>query len=435
MIRNNTFPNRDTGITRFSVLFMLSLLSFLTLISCDDEASIIGEELQPPSEKLDVIYIDTLSLDAFSLTQDSIISSGFETALVGTIQDIVFGSSTASFLTRIRLSGTDNNPTPFIPGEGTVTDSLILTVLPEGFYGDVNTEMIVKVYRLDEDILRDSIYYSNHKPEYELNSEQTFRIAVNDTLLQLKLDTSFFGTPLSEIDTIETNAELRGFFKGIYFAFDSIVAGEGAIFLLDVLSPSSKLTLYYHDINNDTIPEEYTFNINIFSARANLFFHDYSTGSIAHLNDTLVEDTLIYIQGLGGTYAKIDFPFLEELRNLGPMVVNKAEIKFKLWEYYDNTLFTRPEELRLLRKNEEGKFTPLFDEALGEDYFGGRLDEESGTYTFNITAHLKTLLNDETGDTSIYLFMRNPIDSPERVALFNNTSPNNIGFRFVYTKL
>ena len=435
MIRNKTFPYPGTGKISLSVFTAITLLFLFMLISCDNEPSIIGEELQPPSEKLNVTHLDTISINAYTFTQDSILSSGFLTAMVGEIQDSVFGTSRASFLTRIRLSGTDQNPMAFSPGKSVVADSLILYILPNRFYGDVNTKMKLKVYRLAEDILRDSIYYSSHHPVYDLNSEQIFTVAVNDTLLRMKLDTSFFGTPLIEIDTIETNAELRQYFKGIYVMFDSNVAGEGAIFLLDLLSLDSKLTLHYHDINNDTIPLDYTFNINSYSARANLFSHDYSTGTIASLNDTLTEDTLIYVQGMGGTYAKIDFPFLEDIRSLGPLALNKAEITFKLWEYCDTNLFSRPEDLRLLRKNDEGTFVSLFDEALGEEYFGGQLDTEGGTYTFNITSHINDFIVGETEDPAIYLFLRDQKTSPERVALFNSTSPNNIGFRFIFTKL
>jgi len=423
-------PNRAI-LTHSNRIFFLPYISLLILlvqvlfISCNNDSTLIGESLQPPSERIHAHYLDTLTIQAFTLSQDSILSSGALLATVGHLEDDYFGSSTASFLFRVRLGNDD-----FAPGPDAIADSLVLTLLPDRFYGDSTTKMNLRIFRLDEDIFLESDYYSNLVPMKDPETEHSQLIGVTDTLMRFVLDTTFFVDTLANVDTIDSNAELREYFKGIYVTVDPLpIEGEGAILLFNLLSSDSKMTLYYRT-PTDTL--DYDFLITNTSARVNVFSHDHylkmdTTGTI--------EDTLIFVQGMAGTYARIDFPYMDDMKEMGDLAINKAEITFNIFEYQDSAIYPPPEALMLLTIDDEGEFISLFDSQLGEEYFGGTLDEEEGVFSFRITNHVKDYLAGDTPHSSIYLFVGDQVTSPERAILVNSSAPNNIRLKIIYTLL
>jgi hypothetical protein len=431
MIPNRTILTHSNRIFFSTEIILLILLVQALFIACNSDSTLIGESLQPPSERIHAHVLDNAPIQAFTLTQDSILSSGALLATVGHVEDDYFGSTSARCLFRVRLGASI-----FAPGPYAMADSLVLTLLPDAFYGDSATKMILKVYRLAEDIFFESDYYSNLIPEFDEATEYSDTIAVTDTLIRFMLDTAFFVPVLQDIDTVNDNAELRENFKGIYVTIDPVpVEGEGAILLLNLLSSDSKMTLYYRT-PTDTL--KYDFLISSTSARVNMFSHDHSSGPSGPIDmDTTgtVDTTWIYVQGLAGTYARIDFPSLDDLNELGDLAINKAEITFKVFNYADTAVYPPPDALTLYTLNEEDEYTILLDNQLGEEYFGGTLDEEEGEYSFTITNHIKDYLYGRIPHSSLYLFVGNQVTSPERVILFNNDSTNNIRFRIIYTLL
>lgn len=429
MIQNRTILFRSDRIFFPPYIFSLLLLVQALFISCDNDSTLIGESLQPPSERIRAYYLDTLSIRAFTLSQDSILSSENYLATAGHLEDYYFGSSSASFLFRVRLDEED-----FAPGPNAIADSLVLTLLPDSYYGDSTTRMNLKVFRLDEDIFLESDYYSNLKPKIDEATEHAAAITVTDTLVRFVLDTTFFVNVLQEIDTIDSNAELREYFKGVYVTVDpEPVGGEGAIMLFNLLSSESKMTIYYH---TPTDTAEYEFLISNTSARVNLFSHDHSR-SMVHIDTTGTDEgRMIFVQGLAGTCARIDFPSLGDLKEMGDMAINKAEITFRIFNREDSALYPPPESLVLYILTEEGEFAILLDSQLGEEYFGGTLDEENGEYSFTITNYVKDYLAGTIPNTSLYLFVGEQATNPERVILYNSDNPpNTIRFRIIYTLL
>ena len=435
MIRNKSILELPTRIFLATRLFVLLLLVQSLLSSCNSDSTLIGESLQPLSELMKAKHVDSLTINAYTLSHDSMPTSNSQYALAGTMMDPMFGSSRASFLSRARLDGSDTYPEAFTPGPDAIGDSLVLTLLPKSYYGDPSTKMNMKVYRLTEDILQDSTYYADHDPQFDPATENSKVVSVTDSLIRIVLDSTFYKVLVDGVDTIKLNSELREHFKGIYVTVDSLpVEGEGAIMSLDLLSYQSTLFFYYRK-PGDTLIYQYEFLLNISSARANLFSHDHSAGQITHLNDTVTEDTLIYVQGIGGTYVRIDVPYLKELNNMGIRAINKAQISFKSQDYVDTAFYPPPDRLILYKKNDEGIFAELFDLQLGDDYFGGLLDDETGKYTFNITNHVMEFMDGDKSTFSLYLFVKGVTIAPERVTLFNGTAPDNIRFRIIYTEL
>jgi hypothetical protein len=85
--------------------------------------------------------------------------------------------------------------------------------------------------------------------------------------------------------------------------------------------------------------------------------------------------------------------------------------------------------------NENNEFILVFDALLGDDYFGGKLDEENGLYHFKITTHLQDFLLERTDDITVYLFVGYSNISPYRVVLSNGENSNKIQLKLTYSKL
>ena len=111
--------------TLFRSFFILILpLYSLFFVACEEEPSGIGIDLKLPDQRLDVFFSDTNKIQAYTFTQDSIRSDEPIYSLLGTINDPVFGTANASFLTQILLSE------KLYPGENVKVDSFLFIIKP-----------------------------------------------------------------------------------------------------------------------------------------------------------------------------------------------------------------------------------------------------------------------------------------------------------------
>ena len=120
--------------------------------SCEKEPGEIGLAIQPPDDKLEVRYTDTSSLVSYSVIEDSVKTDEMSINLLGSMYDPVFGKTTASFATQLRMAnaGVDFGVNPQV-------DSLVLSLVYVSYYGDLLTQQTLHIYELDEDIFIDSV--------------------------------------------------------------------------------------------------------------------------------------------------------------------------------------------------------------------------------------------------------------------------------------
>jgi len=414
-----------TLITAISAVFLF----FAFLTGCENEASNLGVNIMPPSEKINVKYTDDFTLDAYTYSADSVRSDKMSRALLGSKVDPVFGTSKADFITQTRLSDTIDF------GSQPVADSLVLFLLTDDFYGDGETKQILEVFELIKDFYKDSSYYSNLSLEGILNESligtTTFR--PSDTLISVNLDITVGQKIVNQ--NYEHQVEFLEVFKGLYVTSENVLEG-GGIVNLNLSSFDSKLTIYYHT-DTDTI--SYDCVINEKCVSINRYSHDYETADVAyeisHLDDS-IHDTVIYAMGMRGVYTRIDLSFLESWRKDSmPIAINNAEIIVSLSAYDPfSEMFPPPEKLELKTMNENDDFIFVIDAFLGDDYFDGKLDEENGLYHFKITTQLQDFL-EKTDDLTVYLFVGDNNISPCRVVLSNGENSNKIQLKLTYSRL
>ncbi len=424
---------------------IIFLYMICVLISCNDP-DIIGLEVQPVNDKFNLFYNDSCRVIAFTLNEDSIRTDKTSLNLLGNYNDPIFGRSSASIYTQVRISSNnvDFGPSP-------VVDSLVLTLAYNGYYGKLR-KLNIKVFEILEDFYKDTAYYSNkvlntdNTPLANLSvvPEPADSLTINGEKLaphlRIKLSNTLAQKFLNESTTanLSDNYHFTQFFKGIYIT-SSFVNTEGAILYFDLLSALSQMTLYYKNDNNDSL--KFDFVINDYCARFNSFNHFNYNDAVPALKqqiggDTILGDSLLYLQAMSGLKVKIILPDYKNFFADGKTVLNKAELIIPVEDDPTVTNYSLPPKLALVRITEEGEIAYIIDQYEGESHFRGIYDEDKKQYTFTITRHLQNVLLDKIKDNGFYLMVSGAGVNAGRACL-KGTQRNDakLKLKLTYTKL
>jgi len=419
-----------TSVTSLHLVLGISLL-LLLYSACNKEPESIGLDLIDDN-KLGV-YDTIFSISGYSATDDSVYTDELTVNLLGSLQTDDFGLTNASFYSHLRLSQTSPD------FEDAQPDSAILSLVYSGYYGYLNTPLSVKVYELQEDIFRDSSYFSTSQftitPLIELAnfdfvpnpmdsimqedstySSAELRIPLNETFINKMI----FPTN----DSVYSSSDnFINYFKGIYVVTDSVSSSNnGSILYFSLLNPRSKVTLYY----NDSLNFEYLINSNC--ATVGSYQHNYSKSQNQNFIDQIInKDTTIgtenlYLQGVSGIMTNIGLSSLSEWVGTNKYAVNEAKLVIPVIDQLEE--LPPATKLILFKYNESGEIQFTNDQLEGDNYFGGSYNEETQSYEFRITLYVQSILN-ETPDYGMALYTSGKSVNANQVVL-HGTDPENI---------
>lgn len=461
----NSIPKILSRAIGTKFFFILPLSVSICLTSCD-ESSVVGLDVQPENDLLNVIYEDsttiyTRTVDADSLiTDESLISSGI--GLIGKYIDPVFGPATASMYTQVRLpSGITS--TTF--GTSPTCDSIILSLVYEGtVYGKKERkDLKLSVHQVTDAMSTATTYYSTSELNYnstDLTADDGFLFKANvfDSVatvggLLLKpqvrapLD-NLFGQLLlnaASMGTLIDNATFQSFLNGIYITTENttgLLSEEGNI--VHFKMGESKITLYYQNSTADSL----TYDFSLGSvARFNHFKHDYSTALIdASLNNQInnatppTQNATVFVQGMAGVKTKITFPHLMRWVDNGMIGINKAELLISvdtnLLDLYRLDTFATPSALILFGINDDGTSYAIPDAFEGATYFGGTYNSGTVQYKFNIARYIQQILDGDRNNNGLYILASNGAVNANRVVIGGATSSTRpMKLNITYTKI
>ena len=367
---------------------LLGLVIGLIAASCTDPNT-IGLELHP-EDKIIISSDTSADFTVITESEDSLRTDEALNLILGEIDDPVFGYGNAGFFTQVLL--TENNTDL---GTSPEVDSVVLSYTYSGSYGDDIPAFIrLDVLVLQDDIYKDSVYYSTSYPiptPGGMSYVESFSVSedIEKPLLKVKLNNDF-GDLILELknEGLKDNEVFLENFKGI-----SVVAStQNTMLYLNPNGSNSSLKIYYSNDESDTLSLD--FELGGDAARINLF----NLKPLSNLNQ---DDDKVYIQSMAGYKTKITVGDLVVLaETLKGKAINKVTMSFDVEsastsEYAHDKLF-------LVRVNEEGKNVFLTDYTIeGETHFGGRL--ESDKYEFNITRYFVQLLNNDSYTNELYL--------------------------------
>ncbi len=424
--------------------------------SCNDPSS-LGSTIFPPEDTVNALFTDTLTIVAQTTTEDSVLVYSpdplvqLDEYIVGDISDPVFGRYTSEIFSQFRLSATNPDFTD------AVLDSVVL-ILPyatEGHYGNLTQPQTFVVRELKESMDPLLPYYSNETfstgpllSSGGVLATATFipntmdSVSINGELLapqlRIPLDNSL-GMQL--LDTMnrsftESNEAFQEFFKGINVEADP---SNDAMLVFRLSSALAGIRVYY---TLDTFNVSYLLNIGTLSAKTSHFEESYSSGTIApFINNPTLGDSLLYVQGLSGVNAQLDFPYLS---SLGNVIINKAELEVTVADELNLTEFPLGEQLLILEQ--VGGDLVLIEDVVVSlqrgsfELFGGTKSEMDGGSTFtrykmNLSGHFQRMIDGDSPST-VYLSMFQKAERPERIVI---GGPKNTVYEMklnlTYTKL
>ena len=424
-------------------------VAVLFLGSCKNESSILGLDLQPPSDQPDFRVYSDFNLSSHTDLQDSVLADENLYNMLGQVNDDGFGHTKAGFYAHLRTIANSLNF-----GTNPIVDSIVLQLRPNTLYGDSNFSQTIEVFELNEDMVLDSNYYSNVSFEVKPtpigsktgilwnNSKEQVTLANGDTLgyhVRIGLDPNIGQQILDKSGSseLEDPESFIDFFKGIYVTSTSAApaVGDGAIVAFDLVSSISTVVLYYHNDENDSISTEFVISNN--SARVNAFEHDYTSAAEvqSHLADTSLGQQKFFVQSLSGLSGSIQLPDLSTwLDSL--YALNKVSLVVPVVPSA-NEDFDVPASLLLVRVDSEGKVFFLQDITEANSLFGGTYNSSKNSYTFNITRHIHdVILGDLQNDRLAVLPAGNSIRY-NRVQLGGQDNPDpasRMRLEFYYTK-
>ncbi|MDA7744839.1 DUF4270 domain-containing protein [bacterium] len=384
---------------------VLILISIGT-IGCKDDG-LLGLEVQPDGQYDTLTLTDTFSVRAFTLEGERQRSDEAQ-SYIGRLQSPEFGSTESALIVNFSLI-TGNT---VISLSGYSVDSVVLHLRPNQIYGVPQDEVPIDIFRVNEVLDVDGDYFSDFIPE-------TQTMAIAEAILK-------YPRQLIPTDTINVDGEAEPFQFRIPLdiatgqellnhlidpvgpedteAFQNVFEGlmikptpgglaaeaTGAIYSMALLTGESGIRVY---VSNDTERETLEFPINSKCARINQYQHDYQNSlAETYLNDSKDNDDLLFVQGLSGLRSEVHIPGLYNFGALNNTAIAKAILKFELSDK-QNAFLGNSFQLFLLDLDADNLESLTLDYVYSPGRSGGRYDEESNGYEFDITRHVQRIVD------------------------------------------
>jgi hypothetical protein len=152
-------------------------------------------------------------------------------------------------------------------------------------------------------------------------------------------------------------------------------------------SPLSGIHVYYNDTSKAI------FQIGNDAPRINLYSNNFSGAQIEAMIGDTSNSEFGYLKALQGLKIKIEVKDLLKLATKNNVAIVNAQIVF---HYDDDAVvsgFPAPKRLLLLKRDKNNKNDFVADQLLEAAFYGGELNTDKRSYSFNITREIQAILN------------------------------------------
>lgn len=426
-------------------LLTTMLISLFILGSCANPSGVgldVSEDMEIP-----VLMTDTISVEAYTVLDDSAFSSGSSVYALGLYKTENIGETRADLALALEPSSEFRLINP-----NAIVDSVVL-VLPIGpeYFGDtVGTQFSFEVRQLNE------VYNANAPSNkvwdvkdpiigektvsrfaYKLTDSITIRKHVNGkdstmkvpSQLRIPLSGEFFKTLLpTTLDSasISTSTSFANHVKGLYLSVKGDdLGGNGGIGTILPASSVSGVEIVFRqsknntvdDVEIDTIRNFYPINpSNSNTASANglvsSISHQYKSEITEQLANSGDQYEKTHVVAPAGLRTRIVFPYLQNLKNKN-ILINKAELIFyadtENGGPYAPRLTLYREDVASRRQNiPDGSSLnsygyPNDSRSLSYLQFGGWFQRDKSRYSFVITSYLQDVLNGRINGQELFV--------------------------------
>ena len=428
----------------FKLGYLLIPLLFV-VTSCKEENGEVGMKLQPQDELLNTLFFDTATVEAYSVMQDdSIVTNGVAANMLGYMIDPIFGQVQAGFYVQCRLASFGAQF-----GEGAASDSLILTLVYNNPYGDTLSPFRVRVYELQEDLVRGRKYYAHtslqHDAENLVDENQLSWIyptpnvkdtAIGSVVMRIPLKTSFADSKFiskSNSSEFQSTAAFLNYFKGLYVIAD-YCQGDGSVVSVNLTNDNSLLTMYYH--NNESAQKTYRFVISDSSIRVGYINHNDYQDADADLQAQMQGNTVsaserLFFQTGMGVKTIVKFPYIQNMFKDKRVIIHRAELVATRIDDSDTNKYSVPSSLLVNYYDTTKQYlVTVPDYTLGNDYFGGVYNKKNNEYRIRITKQLQYMLDGGVNADQLNMFIAATATRMSRLVVYGTQPATDENKRF-----
>lgn len=465
---------------------LVGLAVVLMVAASCNKTSLLGSELFE-TDKLNLKFTDTLSVNLLNDAPTPVLMSvlgvvPYDNLSIGNVNDAYFGKTESTIYANFGTRGNTTLP-DFITAYPEFIDSvrLILPYVASGTYGDTLATQKFSVYRLTTELKADTIYSDKTFPNTATAlGSLTFTPSPNTAIQRIvpplpratKIDTfvniphiripidTNLGRQIMRLDSMAykdtTGFGFHTWLKGLVIKAETpancmLQFNMGPTATAAQTGQTSLLAgiyVYYRTSQSDTSRKVYIFGTTGQQRYAN-YKNDVQTGKIKDfVGDKPKSDSLIFLNSLGGAVTRFEMP---NLKSLGKIAVNRAEIEFTINDNADTKTFPPLEQLLLLRgvaqisNGNLGTLTSVLsmininNQAISDAEqtgysattfstipdFGGYVVTENGVrkYKMTITQHIQKIIFGSQG-TQIFVVPHFQYTKAGRVVLYGLTHPN-----------
>lgn len=436
MPKNNLVPSRPLAAGWGRLLLGLSLL--LVAAGCSSNPANIGVGLPSVDANTGAYLVDTLTIRAYTVLRDSVVTSTASSLLVGRYQDPQLGPIKATSYTTLNLGGA------FQPLPTLIADSVVLVLPTDTYrYGDTTkTQTLVNVLELNSFLPTTSFGFASPKltsttgllsptaPLLNINTPVLQRRA-RKTLgtLRLRLTNAYRDRLMTDGKggRLTTQEQMDQRYPGL--ALQPGAADAAALVRLNVSSSAADagVILYYHDPTDATTVLSHTFGINsarhfyqVEAPQLNSALNTPNTPMSLQQFESSKTGQQTYIEGLLGLQTKIEIPYLFDLRNFGQnLVITNAAMtaEVPITTLSTTQALAPPATLTVSstnQRNQQG--TTLFASPQYSPTVTNRDGITQAGYSWSVLSYCQSVLANRIPNDGMLLNTSTPA-SPERVIL------------------
>lgn len=409
--------------------FVVAIIAAIAVMGCTNQSTVIGLDLM--DDVIGTDFTDTITVEAYSVMEDTIKTSQLSSDMIGSIYDPVFGESSAAAFARFTLSGSSVNF-----GDSPVLDSVVLSLQISGYYGDTLSKCNITVHNLEEELSASGNYHQDSEVAYNpspinyslegISIKPKTSVVVDTGIynphLRIRLSQAF-GQYL--IDNQEQlNGNINSVLKGLCIKATTHTGNVGYILSTNMNSALTGIIIYYH--NNSASGQRYQLSCAGDNVHFSQINHNYSVSQSSDFVDQVLNGDkeigkkVLFAQGGGGVKTKITFPHIASAfaKEKDRVVVHRAELVITNVRP-DEQFLIQPTSLTLQGISKtDGKinFIPDDDYYMGTAYFGGLYESSKKEYRFRITKYVQQqIMKSSDLENSLYLVVRGAGVRPNRL--------------------
>lgn len=412
---------------KYLIQFILLIGTIAILSNCEKNAEEFGSDVLARQDSVPVLKDTLYNINTYLEKEPKINTKGTQKLMFGNITNEYFGQTISYALSEFY-------PNSLVDSGTTVTTDNVkaeVIISYDELFGS-KENMNIRLYEVKEKLSFEEKYYSNEDPE---NFYNTYSEAISDSITHIREDSTIkiqltenFTKKLTDrtFEVIDDTLSFSQAIPGIIFIPEN-QTGEGNLISASISNCNVYLYRKKFPTDTSTIIDSIKYRMNSnFSVRFNLFKHDYTKASATpNINTSLEsgEDSLLFIQNLQGTRAKINFTDIDKItRNYEGKLIANASLIFDVKKSY-NPQDTTESNMSAFIYDKDSTYVSLnsylesFINKQQIQSFEGVYDKKNNEMVFNLTAYYQCLLKGSIDQKTIYLHTSNRGTSFNQIVL------------------